>query len=164
MARLVDDLSNKIDAVGVGGKSKTVGVRENEVRHSTKYLFCRKWISSKGENQSVAKKQESETKLCIFQWIEAFKRAYLLKRQRCCAADPSSLPWSRQTLPLRVRLAPSMASTVLQQLAASHTRTRDNAPARYTSACSYSEAGEVLAPQTLAHYLEVARRYRFVSD
>ena len=58
MARLVDDLSNKIDAVGVGGKSKTVGVRENEVRHSTKHLFCRKWISSERGNQSVEKKQD----------------------------------------------------------------------------------------------------------
>jgi len=61
-----------IGAVGVGGKPKTVAGRENAVRHFTKYLFLRKWISSEQENWSVAKKQELETKLCTPECFQAF--------------------------------------------------------------------------------------------
>lgn len=67
-----------IGAVGVGGKPKTVAGRENAVRHFTKYLFLRKWISSEEENWSVAKKQELETKLCTPECFQAFA-GYLLQ-------------------------------------------------------------------------------------
>jgi len=62
----------------------------------------------------------------------------------------------------RVQLAPTMGSTLLQRLASSHTRRGENACAAYLAAGSYSQAGRELAPQSLAHYLRVARRYRSV--
>ena len=57
-----------------------------------------------------------------------------------------------------------MGSTLLQRLASSPTRRGKNVCAVYLAAGSYTQAGGELAPQSLAHYLIVARRCRFVSD
>ena len=50
-----------------------------------------------------------------------------------CRAEPNSSPWCSHALPLRVRLAPGMASTLLQYLVSSRTGGRENARAVHSS-------------------------------
>jgi hypothetical protein len=56
-----------------------------------------------------------------------------------------------------------MGSRLLQRLASSPTRRGKNVCVVYLAAGSYTQAGGELAPQSLAHYLRVARRCRSVS-
>ena len=99
-------------------------------------------ISSEAE-QWEQRKAELECYLCTPECFQAFA-GYLVHKAS-------------------VRRVPTMGSTLLQRLASSVTWTRDINRARYTTTSSYSEAGRVLAPQTLATHLDVARSSRFVS-